>query len=217
MLEKKFSKSEAIKFGWEITKENFWFFAGIVVVIFLIGFLPGIGEYLKPKSSMLIFLLNLLSFVLGLIVSMGVIKISLKFYDRAKIEFKDLFSQYPLFFKMLGGVILYDLIVGVGLLLFIVPGIIWAIKFWFYDYFIVDKKAGPIEALKRSSNITKGVKWDLFLFVLLLSIINLAGALVFLVGLFVTLPTTLMAITFVYRKLLAQSEATKIIESAKSS
>ena len=88
----------------------------------------------------------------------------------------------------------------------IVPGIIWAIKFQFFSYFIVDKEVGPIEALKKSAAITKGAKWDLFVFGALLGLINLAGALCVVVGLFATIPTTMVAIAFIYRKLLAESE-----------
>lgn len=89
----------------------------------------------------------------------------------------------------------------------IVPGIILGIKFWFFDYFIMDKKVGPIEALKRSAELTSGVKWKLFLFFLALTGINILGALLLLIGLFLTIPTTMMAAAFVYRKLLAQTES----------
>lgn len=82
------------------------------------------------------------------------------------------------------------------------------IKLQFYSYFIVDKNAGPIEALKKSWAITRGVKWDLFLFGLLLGLITLAGLLALVVGLFVAIPVGLLANTYVYRKLLARAENT---------
>jgi len=47
---------------------------------------------------------------------------------------------------------------------------------------------------------------DLFLFNLLLILINLLGAICLLIGLFVTIPTTMVAWAFVYRRLLAQTE-----------
>ena len=95
----------------------------------------------------------------------------------------------------------YNLIV-LGIILLIILGIILAIKFQFFGYFIVDKGDGPIEALKKSSAITTGAKWNLFLLYLLLLLINLLGAIFLLIGLFVTIPTTMVAIAFVYRKLL---------------
>ena len=109
------------------------------------------------------------------------------------------------FFDYLIGSILYGLIVVVGLILLIIPGIIWAIKFQFFDYLIVDKGLGPIDALEKSSDITRGVKWDLFAFGILLAIINILGFLCLVVGLFVTIPVTLVAMAFVYRELLPET------------
>ena len=77
-------------------------------------------------------------------------------------EFADLFSYFPLFFKYLSGSILYELIIVGGMILLIIPDIIWRIKFQFFSCFIVDKGVGPIEALKRSSVITKDAKWICF-------------------------------------------------------
>jgi uncharacterized membrane protein len=140
----------------------------------------------------------------------GLIKITLKFCDNEKAKIFDLFSSYSLIFKYLIGLIIYSLIVGVGLILLIAPGIIWGIQFQFFSYFIIDKGLGPIEALKKSSEITKGVKWDLFLFDLLLGLINVLGVLAFLIGLLVTFSIAMIAKAFVYRKLLSQTETLQI-------
>ena len=131
----------------------------------------------------------------------------------SKGEFADLFSCFPLFFKFLFSYILYSLIVCGGYVLLIIPGIIWGIKFWFFDYFVIDKWLGPVEALKKSYGITTGVKWNLFVFFLAVIGINLLGALCLLIGLFVTIPTTMVATAFVYRKLLAQTETVPASET----
>ena len=143
---------------------------------------------------------------------MGLVKVALRFCDQEKGRFSDLLSQRRLFFKYLFALILYGLIVFGGTLLLIVPGIIWGIKFWFFDYFVIDKKMGPIEALKKSYAVTTGVKWNLFVFFLALTGINLLGALCLLIGLFATIPTTMVAWAFVYRKLLAQAEVAPVPE-----
>jgi uncharacterized membrane protein len=140
---------------------------------------------------------------------MGLIKIVLKFCDNEKAELPDLFSCSHLFFKYLFGSIIYGLIVSAEMILLIIPGFIWAIKFYFFSYFIVDKNLRPIEALKRSSAITEGTKWDLLLFGLLLFGINLIGAIPFFLGWFVTIPSTMIAMAFVFRKLLSESDVPK--------
>jgi len=206
IIPNKFVISEALQFGWDTTKSNIGFFIGLLIVAGLIQYIPDIvAEIIEADAPDMSLIIRIASFVLSMIIVMGVIKICLRFCDGAKGEFSDLFSCYPLFFKYLVGSILYGLIVVVGLILLIIPGIVWAIKFYFFDYLIVDKGLGPVDALEKSSEITRGVKWDLFAFGILLVIINMLGFLCLVVGLFVTIPVTMVAIAFAYRKLLPET------------
>jgi uncharacterized membrane protein len=206
IIPNKFVISEALQFGWGTTKSNIGFFIGLLIVAGLIQYVPSIvAEIIEADAPDLSLIIRIASFVLLMIIGLGIIKICLRFCDGEKREFSDLFSCYPLFFKYLIGSILYGLIVVVGLILLIIPGIVWAIKFQFFDYLIIDKGLGPIDALEKSSEITRGVKWDLFIFGILLGIINLMGLLCLVVGLFVTIPVTMVAIAFVYRKLLPKT------------
>ena len=204
MSTKKFSIKEALSFGWNIMKSNFWFFVGLLLIIWSVSLVYGLIDDQIKEQTVLLLIVALVFFVLNIIIAMGAIKIALKFHDGQKGRIADLFSCFRLFSKYLLSSIIYGLIVLVGLILLIIPGIIWAIKFQFFGYFIVDKGLGPIESLKQSAKITKDTKWTLFLFGLLSGLINLLGALLLLVGLFATVPTTMMAKAFVYRKLLGQ-------------
>ncbi|MFH0792198.1 MAG: DUF975 family protein, partial [bacterium] len=87
--------------------------------------------------------------------------------DNREGSFSDIYSCYPLFWKYLASSLLYGLIVFGGMILLIIPGIIWAYKFFFSQYLVIDKGLGPIAALKESSRITKGHKWNLFVFSLI--------------------------------------------------
>lgn len=211
MIPKNFSKKEAFAFGWKKTKENLGFFIGVLAVFFLVAFVPDF--FAETFDDVFItFIVSTLGWVVYLITTMGLVNIALKLHDGKETKIGDLFSSYPLFFKFLGGQLLYLLIVFAGLIFFIIPGIIFAIKFWFFDYFIIDKKLGPIEALKRSSQMTDGIKGNLFILHLLMIGINVLGVLAFGVGVFVAVPVTLMAAVFVYRKLLKQIEIEKVVE-----
>jgi uncharacterized membrane protein len=206
----RFSIGEAIEFGWNTTKNNLGFFIGLLVIAGLILIVPGtLSRLTKHNAPGLFIIFSIASFVLQIVIGMGLIKIALKFCDNEKVELSNLFSCSHLFFKYLFGSILYGLVVSAGMILLIIPGFIWAIKFYFFSYFIVDKGLGSIEALKRSSAITDGVKWDLFLFGLLLFGINLIGAIPFFLGWFVTIPTTMIAVAFLFRKLLPKSDIHK--------
>ena len=215
MIEKRFSKGEAIKFGWSMVKNNLIFFIGLFIADGLIyQALEIISKSTKEYIPVLSFVSDIVYLVIQIIVQMGLIKISLRICDNMKCEladfFSDLLSCLPHFFKYLLGTILYLLIVLSGIMLLIIPGIIWSVKYSFVGYFIVDKGLGPIEALKESSLITNGAKQDLFLFWSLISVVNFLGVLAFFIGLFVTIPITVVAIGFVYRKLLNKTEDAQI-------
>ena len=92
------------------------------------------------------------------------------------------------------------------MILLIFPAFIWGIKFCLYPYFIVEKGMGPIEALQASSRATMGAKWDLLGFWSVIGVINVLGFFCLLIGLFATVPTTMVAMALVYRKLLSQTE-----------
>lgn len=199
----KFSISEAIRFGWEVFKRHPWFLIGIVLITLFVNYTPNmISEQMRSENqSFYLAIFGIVFWILNMLVSLGGIKISLSLVDNKKAEFSDLFNAYPLLFNFIISSILYALIIVFGLVLLIVPGIIFGIMFHFYSYLIVDKKLGPIESLKESKRLTSGSKWKLFLFGLVLALLNIGGAVVFLVGLLITVPITMLSYAYVYRKL----------------
>jgi uncharacterized membrane protein len=81
--------------------------------------------------------------------------------------------------------------------------VILSIKFSLCFYFVIDNGLGPINALRASSRATTGAKWSLFVFGILCGLINILGVLCFLVGVFATFPTIMVAAALVYRQLSA--------------
>jgi len=209
MEKKNFSNKEAIKYGWGIMKANLWYFVGIIIVAGLIVGIPSnIANNLnKPDPCLLGFIFNIIAGVARVIISIGLIKIALIFLNKEKPEFKELFNFKGSFWRFVGGSILYGLIVAAGFILLIVPGIYWAIKYQWFGYCIVGQKLGQVQALKKSAQMTDTVKWQLLGFGFVVLGINILGFLCLFIGLFATIPTTLLAIVFVYRKLLNQTES----------
>lgn len=209
-MNKEFSKKEAIKFGWKVAKANLSFFIILFIVSMLIinapNIIKNIIELTKGRIPVLSTITYVVVMILQCIIAIGLVNIVLKLSADTKAGISDLFEKSYLFFKYLFGLIFYTLIILIGTILLIIPGIIWAIKFQFFAYLIIDKNLGLIESFKKSSEITKGVKWNLFIFNILLIGINLLGALALLIGLFVTIPATMIATAYIYRKLLIQTE-----------
>lgn len=193
-----FSIKNALSFGWDKMKKNFLLFFLVILVMIGLSIIGEIAERIFIDVGVLVVLAAI---VVSFIIQLGFYRILLNIVDGKKSDLKDLFSQPSLFPDYLIGTILYILIVVGGLILLIVPGIIWAIKYQYYGLHIVDKKEGPINALKASAKITQGRKWDLFLFWLACLGVNILGLLALIVGLFATIPTTAVANAYIYRTL----------------
>jgi uncharacterized membrane protein len=191
---------ELFRLGWEAFKKRPWFFIGMVVLVMLIsGILGALSP--DPVTNVYEFVLACAIVVLNIFVEMGLVAFALKVTSNLDhTSVKDLWHPQP-FWKYVGVKILTGIIVVIGLVLLIVPGIIAALALLFATYLVIDRNLGPIEAIKESVRITKGHRWQLFLLALAVIGINILGALALLVGLVVTVPVSLLAVAHAYRKL----------------
>lgn len=204
-----FRVGEAVRFGWEKFKGHFIFLWTALGIVWGISIFFRLVQESLDKENLtdglligVIIFIALLGFVLGAILQLGLIRLFIDLVDQdTEDRLKMLFSQHKLFWRYLGASVLYGLMVGFGLILLIVPGIYFALKYQFFSYLIVDKNLGVFDALKKSGEITKGVKWKLFGFWFALVGLNILGLLVLLVGLLVTIPTSILAYIYVYRTL----------------
>lgn len=203
MAVKSFSISAAVSYGWKTATSNLSFFVVVLLIVLAASALPGVvaGLLDSERATLAGFIVRLLGWGLQIAVSVGLINVSLRIYDRKKTAIKNLFDYLPLIIPYFLGTVIYCLIVLGGIILLVIPGIIWSIKFRYFSYFMVDRGLGPIDALRESAKITRGVKWKLFFLGIVLGLINLAGALTLGIGLFVTTPLSMMAETYAYRKL----------------
>lgn len=144
---------------------------------------------------------SLISMAINTAVSIGLINVYLKLHDTNSADYPDLYTKLRLVGKVILSSLLYGLIITVGLILFIIPGFIFMIKYLFFSYLIVDKDLNPIEALKESSRLTKGHRWQLFLLALSMALLNLLGTLLAFVGLLFTVPISMLVMTQAYRQL----------------
>ena len=104
-----------------------------------------------------------------------------------------------LYMKFLLLTLVVTLAVLGGTILLIIPGIMLALGFQFAGYYMADNpEVGIKDSLKRSWRGTKGLKWKLLLFVLVLGLINIGGMILLGVGLLITMPLTSLALAHVY-------------------
>jgi uncharacterized membrane protein len=197
---------ESINYGWNKFWERPWFFVGayIIIGIFNYNYQYHAGDQNPnvPVALLLIlFIIGVALAALRVVIQMGEKRLLLNAHENVQsASIKDLWTPHP-FWRFVGGQILYALIVVGGLILLIVPGIIWGIKYMFTPFLIIDRGLMPMDAIRESGRITSGHKWELFLFGLALFGINILGFLCLIVGLFVTVPVSTLATVFIYRRL----------------
>jgi uncharacterized membrane protein len=209
-----FSIGDCIRFGWETFKKRPGILIGAFLLTALIPSLPGLlvpapevvpGAPPPPPSGAQM-AAALASIVLSIFTTLGATTFALRAHDDIeRVRLADLWNPQP-FWRFLGAELLAGIIIFIGFLLLVVPGIIAAIGLGFAPYGVIDRGKGPVEALKDSWNITKGHKGQLFLFGLALLGLNLLGVIALVVGVLVTVPMTWLAVTHAYRALRAQAQ-----------
>jgi uncharacterized membrane protein len=202
-------KKEAVKVGWELTKKHLGF--TIIVYAIYLGVTIGVSALQVTVERFLgkgiwSFNITILEYLVMLLLGMGFIKIFLDIYDGKKAEISTLFTTYEQYFDFFICCLLVTLIVVAGIILLIAPGIIWALKYQFALYLVIDRKMKPIDAIKLSGKMTHGHKVNLFLFWWVVLGVCVLGFLCCCVGIVPAGIVTVFAYIHIYRTLLADYE-----------
>ncbi len=195
----RFEVGAAIENGWRLTRANFWLMAQAAIIFLAVARVPQYVVRQLGGASGIGFSVWIASLVLQVGLVLGLTRLSLRLVDGQPATLALLLGEFSLFFRYLGASLLYGLVVLGGLLLFIVPGIMWAFRFCLYQYALVDRNLGIVASLKASASYTSGARWQLLLLGILCGILNALGFLFFGVGALVTLPVSFLAYATVYR------------------
>jgi uncharacterized membrane protein len=195
-----FSIIEMIRFGWNRFKQRPWLFVGagltLIAISAVSSYLVGLAQ--NPAVALA---LSVGDIAVQILVSIGIISFMLKAHDNiADAGLSDLWAPEH-FWRFLGAVILTSLIIIAGFILIIIPGFIAMTMLYFAQYHIVDKDLGPVAAIKESVRMTRGRRWNIFFFILVLVLLNVLGMLAFVVGMLITIPVSMLATVHLYRML----------------
>lgn len=224
MKNSKLTISNVLSNSWQLTFNNYLVIISSFGIIFAISIFFNIVQNIisnlqQGNNSVIVaivlVLATIVSFVLNqgiqTLIAIGFTRVQLNIVDHKPANLAMLFHPEGVFWRYLGGTILFSLIIIGGLILFIVPGIIWGLKYQFALPLIVDKKLTVRDALQTSGKITKGHKGWIFGLMILLGLINIAGILALGFGLLVTIPLTNIAFIWAYRVLSQNSQNKKLV------
>jgi hypothetical protein len=151
---------------------------------------------MKYFSPVVLALGYFLLYVFGIFVWVLPIKLLLRYYDKGPEPFSlGLFiSQlnFGMIIKLLLAAALFNIIVAAGLILLIIPGIYFAVKFIFTFITIIDTNSGIIEAFKKSYAMTNNNFWPV------LGLLIIEGL---LLNLIITIPVAVLMMIHAYRQL----------------
>ncbi len=197
-----FSISDSLKYGWETFKSNKGLWAASAVLVILSYLSGGKGRHHGEID-----LIAILATIALLIAQVGFAKILLKIKDGETFDWpntlENLFKTHKVFWKYIGASILSGIIMVIGFILLVVPGLVAISALAFATLIVVDTGMGPVAALKESREITRGNRLKILGFTIIFCFLNFVGAMLFGLGLFISLPVTMLAMVDVYRKLLA--------------
>lgn len=123
----------------------------------LIVLLTAISNFIPPIAS------SIASLIVSGPINLGVASLFFKASNNEAVSFGDYFKGFQNFLNAFLVGLITGLIVGVGIMLLIIPGIIAALGLSQVYFIMADKpETDPIEAIKESWELMKGHKWDYF-------------------------------------------------------
>jgi uncharacterized membrane protein len=157
--------------------------------------------------SLIFFLLNGVPFIQGALTAGFHIYTMKKIMGRPA-EFGDLFKGFNFFIPTLVAALLIGLFTAIGAIFCIIPGLVIAAMYKFTYLFIVDKRMDFWPAMEASHAVVKNDYFGFTMFLLLAVLVNILGALCCIVGLLVTVPVTIAAITIAYKEIVGFDQRT---------
>lgn len=218
MTKHHFSFREVFGFGWTKTKQHIWF---IVLTFIIISTIISAIDHTP-----------ILNVIVPMMVGLSLVSISILISRDHHFTFADLFNPVlsqkrvlkflaltalylvPIFATFVAiaivvfGAMSIDAAVtlfGIVLsLLLIVPSIYITVRFKFFPFVVIEHENASFDELVRMTfKLTNNHFWPVFWFLVLASILNFIGFILFFVGLLVTIPVTLFATAHMYNKLKA--------------
>ena len=187
------------------------FFIGLAVlstILTAIGESSDLANYISnddfERSKFTI--LNAFAIVLNIYLGMGIWKVCINHIRGEEVQLNDLFTiSFRQFAHYVIACVINMIMVVLGIILLIVPGIHIACRFMLMPGYIVDKNERFDVALKSSWNATKGHTVKLFLWMLLACFIAIVGLIALIIGIFVAVPVISLALAYIYVQLSGES------------
>jgi len=193
---------QAFKIASPILKKRFGLFTAVLLTLFgtwvaleivvIAGQRLGILLWAAAHVAFLIFAAG---------VEVGLLQICLALCDGGRPTYADAFTQLALGPKFLAGQMLYLLMMVIGLLLLVVPGIYLGVRYALFGFCLATGETNLTRSFQHSAILSTGSKTYLLWILVFLLVLNVLGAGLLGIGLFITVPLSVLMMTTIYRQL----------------
>ena len=213
-----FSATDAIGWGWRKFTENVGPILLGVLIVFVVTVVTNIlaglasgggGSPFGPDMEFSVagFLANIVATAISVVLSAVFARAALDVVDGQPFDFMGAFGRLN-FVNVLIAALLVSVIVTIGFILLVIPGLIALFLTYFTTLFVVDSDAeSPVKAIGDSVKLVSSNVGDSLLLALLSILVLIAGAIALLVGLIVAYPVTALAAAYAYRSFRGQPVA----------
>jgi len=204
---------------WELFKARF----AILIVLFVVMLVAAIitsvglsafrvaleaiadlpGQDLAAVIGLAIFQ-NLTGQLVNTWFGIALIRIMLQIARNQPTDLALLLQSSPFMIRSFLATLLFSLMIGVGLLLFIVPGIYVMLTFWNFNYFIVDRNCGIIESFRLASAHANGNRLSILVLFLIAGGLNTIGMFAFCIGWVAAAPFCMLMLVIAYLSMTGQ-------------
>ncbi len=140
---------------------------------------------LTPAIILISLIVVALVFLIRSVISYGADLMFVQAARDERPEIKNLFIGFQSrYVTIVLSNLLVTVLVIVGLIFFIIPGIVLACRLAFVSYLVMDKGMGTIEAVNTSWNMTRNYGWSIFGLGITSVFLFIGGLLLLLVGVF---------------------------------
>lgn len=186
----KLQYGEIFDSAWKALKDDLALVAGLSLVygfaVWVVCLIPFLGQLLTGPMAM------------------GYMRCLIQIRAKQVIGYEDFFWGFINLNRLLHAVLLSAIVflgTALGFILLIIPGIWFLVSSVFSNPLFLLEKQDAIEAIKKSFDLSKGRWLNIFGFMVCIGMLNIAGALCFVIGLLVSAPITTMAIILATEKL----------------
>ena len=196
------SMRRAFDFTWPTLKRRFGLFTAVLLTILAAWVVLEIVVIAGQRFGIVLWAVIHLAFLIFFAgVELGLLQICRALRDGKVPSFADTFAYLPLGPKFLAAQILYLLLVVIGLLLLLVPGVYLGVRYALFGFCFADGETNLLRCFQQSALISKGATAGLLRVLAALLLLNLLGASLLALGLLISVPLSALIMTDVYHQL----------------